>query len=314
MMNKKNLKNIKGLTLIEIIIGVAVTALMMGAMFSTYTVVNNSYNQVTDKAKVSRSSRDIVGMIVRDIRLAGFKYYFGENDEGIEQFEDLIHVSGAEDGRTIDDSHDPIIVFRDTIGYSPQDATSSATVGTGKHNTNHKCCDQIRIVYGDFSKDEDQKYKKYRITYYALPMQKNENDKFYGVYKAKESWIQNDLLPLGSWDSSCSECYKNQLVRSHLVDMEFLLFDENGKHLYNTETSTYPQPDNLSSVDLYRIAQVDIRLTFRSKKEFYRTKGTDAKQRLVLGLGNDREAENYKDKYLRDSVVASVSVRNIGIN
>jgi prepilin-type N-terminal cleavage/methylation domain-containing protein len=67
-MNKKNLKNIKGLTLIEMLIGVAVTALMMGAMFSTYTVVNNSYNQVTDKAQVSRSSRDILGMMIRDIR------------------------------------------------------------------------------------------------------------------------------------------------------------------------------------------------------------------------------------------------------
>jgi len=313
MMNKKNLKNIKGLTLIEMLIGVAVTALMMGAMFSTYTVVNNSYNQVTDKAQVSRSSRDILGMMIRDIRLAGFKYYFGDNGEGIAQFEDLIHVAGVEDGRTIDDSHDPIIVFRDTLGYSPQDGTTSDTVIKWA-NLKGKCCDQIRIVYGDFSKGDDQKYKKYRITYYAKPMQKNENDKFYGVYKAKESWLESELFPLGSWDSTCSECYKNQLVRSHLVDMEFLLFDENGKHLYNTETSTYPQPDNASSVDLYRIAQVDLRLTFRSKKEFYRTKGTDEKQRLVLGLGDDREAENYKDKYLRDSVVVSISTRNIGIN
>ena len=65
-----NKKNIKGLTLIEILIGVAITALMMGAMFASYSVVNNSYNQVTDKAKVSRSSRDIVGMIIKDIRLA----------------------------------------------------------------------------------------------------------------------------------------------------------------------------------------------------------------------------------------------------
>ena len=79
-MNKQKIKNIKGLTLIEILIGVAVTAIMMGAMFSSYTAVNNSYNQVTDRAQVSRSSRDIVGMMVRDIRLAGFKYYFGKNE------------------------------------------------------------------------------------------------------------------------------------------------------------------------------------------------------------------------------------------
>ena len=312
MMNKKNIKNIKGLTLIEILIGVAVTALMMGAMFSSYTVVNNSYNQVTDRAQVSRSSRDIVGMIVRDIRLAGFKYYFGENAEGIAQFEDLTHVSGNEDGRTIDDSHDPIIVFKDTLGYDFN--ADDATGATNKwNNLKSKCCDQIRIVYGDFSKVDGQKYKKYRITYYAEPMQKNENDKFYGVYKAKESWLETDEFS-GSWDSTCSECYSNQLVRSHVVDMEFLLFDENGKHLYNLETRTYPQPNNASSVDLYRIAQVDLRLTFRSKKNFYRTIGTEQKQRLVLGLGEERADENFNDKYLRDSVVVSISTRNLGLD
>ena len=93
----------------------------MGAMFASYSVVNNSYNQVTDKAKVSRSSRDIVGMIIRDIRLAGFKYYYGANDEGIEQFHDLEHISGSESDRTVNDSHDPIIVFKDTLGYSTVD-------------------------------------------------------------------------------------------------------------------------------------------------------------------------------------------------
>ena len=95
--------------------------------------------------------------------------------------------------------------------------------------------------------------------------------------------------------------------------MEFLLFDENGKHLFNTETGTYPRPDNISSVDLYRIARIDLRLSFRSKKNFYRTVGTDDKPRLVLGLGSDKAAAQYKDKFLRDSTVSSVTVRNIGI-
>ena len=288
---------------------------MMGAMFSSYTVVNNSYNQVTDRAQVSRSSRDIVGMIVRDIRLAGFKYYFGKNDEGIANFEDLTHVSGNEEDRTIDDSHDPIIVFRDRLGYAPSDETLAGTGGSESkwQGLKNKCCDQIRIVYGDFTKGDNQKYKKYRITYFAKPMQKNENDKFYGVYKTKESWLETEEFSDGSWSSTCSECYSNQLVRSHLVDMEFLLFDENGKHLYNSGTGTYPQPNNASSVDLYRIAQVDLRLSFRSKKNFYRTVGTDDKPRLVLGLGSDKAAAQYKDKFLRDSTVSSVTVRNIGI-
>ena len=52
-MKKKN-KNISGLTLVEILIGIVVSSLMMGAIYTTYSVVNNTYNQVVEKAKISR--------------------------------------------------------------------------------------------------------------------------------------------------------------------------------------------------------------------------------------------------------------------
>ena len=92
-MNRK-LNKISGVTLIELLVGVAVTALMMGAMFASYTAVNSSYKQVTDKARISSSSRDIVGMMMKDIRLAGFKYYYGKNDEYIPFAYNLTHVTG----------------------------------------------------------------------------------------------------------------------------------------------------------------------------------------------------------------------------
>ena len=76
-MNKEYFKNQKGLTLVEILIGILITTLMMGALYTTYNVVNNTYSQVSEKAKISRSSRDLVSMLMRDIRMAGFKYYAG---------------------------------------------------------------------------------------------------------------------------------------------------------------------------------------------------------------------------------------------
>ncbi len=79
-MNKK-IKKIIGFTLIEILIGVVISSIMMAAMFTTYTIVNNSYSQVTDMAGISRSGRDIVSMMMRDIRMAGFKYYYGVFDD-----------------------------------------------------------------------------------------------------------------------------------------------------------------------------------------------------------------------------------------
>ena len=61
------------------------------------------------------------------------------------------------------------------------------------------------------------------------------------------------------------------MVRDRIVDMEFQLFDENGIDLYNQTLSSFPVPDNDTNVDLYRIRVVDMRLSFRSKKEFYKS-------------------------------------------
>ena len=317
----KDFKNDAGVSLIELLVGVAVTALMMGAMLATYTVVNNSYRQVLDKASISSSSRDMVGMMVRDIRLAGFKYYYGQNEEGIAPFDNLIYATGLTSEETIHDSHDPIIVIRNELGYVPiDDSTASQT--PSKHESNHVCCDKIHIVYGDFNKNDEQKYKRYRVTYFALPMEHNsdkeEKNKYYGIYKTKESWLENSEFPSGGWTSDtskCNECYRQQLVRSHVVDMEFLLFDEDGVDLYNTSGSdTYPQPDNDSRYDLNKIRQVDIALSFRSGRDFYRSEPSGENKRFIKTLRKDRNSADrgYKDKFLRESVVVSVYTRNIG--
>ena len=42
---------IVGLTLVEILIGIVVSSLMMAAMYSTYSIVNNSYSQVVQNRR-----------------------------------------------------------------------------------------------------------------------------------------------------------------------------------------------------------------------------------------------------------------------
>ena len=65
----RKLSKIAGVTLIEMLIGVAVSSIMIAAMYSSYTVINNSYSKVTDVASISRSGRVIVAMLMRDIRI-----------------------------------------------------------------------------------------------------------------------------------------------------------------------------------------------------------------------------------------------------
>ena len=344
-MRKNKFNNVAGLTLIEIMLGVVISTIMMAAMYTTYNVVNNSYSQVVDRAKISRSGRDIVGMIMRDIRLAGFKYYYGvhkenedrrENGDPYIPREDYLRFQGLTS--SVYESHDPIIIIRDELGYKLPEKSSDTPLPTSvvnaasKHELDYKdfCCDKIHIVYGDFNEDHintthnppntiNQPYKRYRITYYAMP-RSNGDDLYYGVYKTKESWIQPVGATDGLWRTDkvdCPECFVGELIRDHLVDMEFIAFNQHGRII---NPPPRPGSDSSSRKDLYNIRSVDVRLTFRSKKEFYRFDKLDAEgniiPRLVKGLGVNQLGENrvsaIDDKYLRDSVVVTIHTRNIG--
>ena len=300
-MKKNYLKNILGFTLIEILIGVVISSIMMAAMYTTYSVVNNSYSQVTDRAKISRSGRDIVEMLMRDVRMAGFKYRLGTNTLNFPSTS-YLQFNGGD--TTIALSHDPLIIEKNApLGFS----ISGAGDPTSKHSDDDKCCDRIHIVYDDFNQnDETQPYKRYKITYYANPVS-DGGDKRYAVYKTVQSWRQNLDQESGAWVSDCSECYVGQKIRDHVVDMEFIPLDAAGRRIFPTPK---PGSDNAARENLYKIRAVDVRITFRSKKEFYRYKAKADTPRLVKALGDRTQA--FLDKYLRDSVVVTIHTRNIG--
>ena len=304
-MKKKTLKNIAGLTLIEILIGIVISSIMMAAMYTTYSVVNNSYGQVTDRAKISRSGRDIVEMLMRDIRMAGFKYMLGTNTLGFSTRSYLEFIGGH---TSLSESHDPIIIVKGTLGYTRTDLGAAVTPPL-KHDPSDLCCDKIHIVYDDFNQnDATQPYKRYKITYYALPVE-DGGDKRYAAYKTLESWVQVIGDETGQWKNDCSECYAGQKIRDHVVDMEFIAFNHEGRII----NPNHARPDNANAAErgkIYDTRAVDVRLTFRSKNEFFRFAPSASKPRLVKGLSDRTIA--FLDKYLRDSVVVTIHTRNIG--
>ena len=341
-MNKDFFKNQKGLTLVEILIGILITTLMMGALYTTYNVVNNTYSQVSEKAKISRSSRDLVSMLMRDIRMAGFKYYAGS--QTISKFaEDTKDRKGCEPNGLvlpnksyltfengygsgeIDEhklSHNPVVIRKNRLGFQTS-KDASDKIKTDANSTN-KCCDQIEIVYEDFNQNDlDQPFKRYRITYYADTKVGEKNIVRLAVYKTVESWRQERvagdvvddgeggatcIFPAtgGQWVTDCPQCIEKDLVRDHIEDMEFIPFDRDGL-IIRDGAGDYPAPeiDNLRD-RLFDIAGVDVRLTFRSKDNFYK----ETQKREVVGL-DDRKIEA-EDRLLRDSVIVTVNTRNIG--
>ena len=305
-MKKRYLKSIVGLTLVEILIGIVVSSLMMAAMYSTYSIVNNSYSQVVDKAKISRSSRDLVELLIRDIRMSGFKYYLGTNELGYPEQSYLEFVGGS----SIKESHDPIVIVASELGHSIDGTVSTVTKNDP---TSDLCCDKIHIVFEDFNQnDKLQPYKKYKLTYYASPTKDADGtNQRYAVYKSKISWRQirgsetASWPTSGEWVSDCTECYHEQLVKDYVEDMEFIALDQEGRKL-----SPDPSPsDNSTRQNLYKVRSVDIRLAFRSENEFFRFEAREGKERQLSGFS--RAIRKYSDRYLRDSVVVTVYTRNI---
>ena len=328
----KNIKKFLGFTLIEILIGIVISTIMMAAMFTTYNVVNNSYSQVSDVAGISRAGRDVVSMMMRDVRMAGFKYYYGVFDgaeDGIPE-QDYLEYRTGDTEETKYESHAPIVIYKDKLNYKeikeykPVDKGSQYKTGdidtklTGKDDEETRslslCCDRIHIVYGDFDANTAQAYKKYRISYFAIPMQRITEseaagekvlDRYYAIYRSKESWIQSTEEETGTWVSEpsviCPDCYQAELKREYLVDMEFVALDR-----YGEKIDTDPAADHDK---LYDIRSVDIKLTFRSSssKGFFKRKIKN-----VIKSFNQGRMKAIEDSYHRESVFVTVHTRNIG--
>lgn len=329
---RKEFNKTSGLTLVEILIGIVVSSLMMAAIYSTYSIINNTYNQVVEKAKISRSSRDLIELLIRDTRMAGFRYYLGNNKFKVDvggsspqtltyPKETYLYFGGGQ--ITIQESHDPIVIIpakekglghyvRDVIDGYTGDLDDVITTEQASSITgyNSKCCDKIHIVYDDFNQNDwKQPYKRYKVTYYAIAKSdKDGNDKRYAIYKSKISWKQErtdvglSFPQDGEWVVDCDECYHHELVRDYVDDMEFIPIGKEGNVI------SYPNPTTSEGREsLYNLRAVDIRIAFKSKRDFFRSTNPD---RSLKGFSKD--AVKFNDKKLRDNIVVTVYTRNIG--
>ena len=271
--------------------------------------------------------------------MAGYKYYAGSHT--IQKFAEATDTCANgvalpktsyfpfENGYDNESkSHNPIVIRKKLLGNNkiPLEATlkapfSNRTQRWTEYNgslidklSTDMCCDQIEIVYEDFNQNDLlQPFKKYRITYFA-ERNNSGGETRYSVYKSVEAWAQQrddagacDWPASGQWKSNCPECVSKELIRDHIEDMEFVPFDANGIVLKNM-AGDFPTPegDNDIRSRLFDITGVDVRLTFRSKDNFYK----ETQKREVVGL-DDRQIEA-EDRILRDSVIVTVNTRNIG--
>ncbi len=288
---KKKLINISGLTLIEILIAIVITSLMMAAMVTSYNLVNSTYRQVTDRAKISQAGRDVVGGMLREIRMAGFKY-----------MGDLILPPSSKVYE-----HNPIRIYKNPQG----------TAGG---------CDVIEIVYGgiDYSKPTKgtpatKEHTRYKITYKCSVSKKKDAGTTVGyqLLKSKGKWKNNDwdYKKLND-DGSSSGNYKNEPVLDFVQDLVFIPYDEKGKIMNSFSSGgDYWNKEFFPSTEkINNLRTVDIALVVRSTKKFYKNKTV----RKILSIASTSTSDvkrnlQYSDQYFRDTIAVTANARNVGL-
>ena len=279
---KQKFKSTSGITLLEMLIGVVISSIMMAALYTSYTVVNGSYTQVADKETMSRTGRDIIGMLLRDIRMAG--YY------------DVNAVQVAAPGM------EPLFI-------------SKSTRFTG----DSRQCDRIKIIYGDIEYNKgstpEYTYPIYKVTYECkrskIPnrkVKKNAAGTFptkdlFAIYKSKFSYDEKNRTWKDPTTDNDVKTYKDELVIDHVEDLIFNPIDETGKQI-----KPAPQPSNPR---YYDIRSVDVLIMIRSPDPFYKKEKDRTQFALDPSAGNTRKKKS-KDKYLRESIVVTAHTRNLG--
>tara|TARA_B100000282_G_scaffold135080_1_gene96782 strand:- start:1044 stop:1874 length:831 start_codon:yes stop_codon:yes gene_type:complete len=275
---KKKFKKIAGLTLIEILIAVVISSLMMAAMFTSYTIVNNTYRQVTDRAKLSQAGRDLIGQLLREIRMAGYRY--------------------VNDDMAPDNDH---VAIKITKGSGLEGGT----------------CDKLQIVYGSVdytstaAEGERYEYTRYQITYECekstqvetLADGSKQTIDGFKILKSKKKWdVATNTFETGTDDT----LYEEEMVLDYVQDLIFVPFDANGKQIGNQDPgNVVPGLANIES-----LRTVDIALIVRSTKPFYR----ENKNREVTSIyDSDRKIDHKTDKYLREIITVTANARNAGL-
>ena len=273
MVKKKNFL-ISGVTLVEILIAIVIASIMMMALFTSYNVVNKSYTQVTDKASISRVNKNVLSMLLKDIRMAGF-YDVDAQRFSDDKIQPILIIKDDDDCDKI------IIVYGDRV-------LKSGTVEFPIYQVTYECRK---------SRIPDRK---------ATPNQSGvyPSLKLFAIYKTKKKWDSsaNDWKNPSTDDDS--KTYVSNLVVDYVEDLIFNPIGDDGKIIT-------PIPSvSVNSEKLYKIKAVDIGLILRSTDEFYRNK----KSRTTYSLNKTSRNKIEDDKFLRDTIIVTAYARNIGTN
>ena len=62
-----------GMTLVEVLVALIIGTISVAAMFYSYNIFNRSYQGIVEKASISKSGRNALSQLARELRNVGYK-------------------------------------------------------------------------------------------------------------------------------------------------------------------------------------------------------------------------------------------------
>ena len=194
----------KSFSLVEMIVAMAVSAIIVAATYSSYELVANQYKKNADIAELHSSGRSIMQMIEREVRMAGFAYRDGNG---------TVTYGGISAPLVIKDS-------------------------------GNKCCDEVTLIYDKVNDVLDWKGRivstsvdRIKIRFWAEAHSSNKGDRF-RLYKQKTILGRNNALlssPIVSNEEVMADYIEDFQISNIIITIkiyrtenyEFILFKSN---------------------------------------------------------------------------------------
>lgn len=125
----------KGFTLVELLIAMAITGIVAGAIFTAFLSQQKSYLAQEQVAEMQQNLRAAMDIMVRDIRMAGYDPYRNSGAGIVTATGNSISFTVVSDNDTIDNDNDTITDETgelNAITYSLYDAYSDGDTDIGK--------------------------------------------------------------------------------------------------------------------------------------------------------------------------------------
>ena len=283
------LNNKTAFTLVEMIVAMAVSAIIIAATYASYDIVKTQYKKNLDVAEMHQSGRGIMQMIERDIRMAGFNYI-------------------DKDAKT---TYGPIskpLIIKDS---------------------GNNCCDEVTVIYDYVEDVLDWKGRlvsssvnRIKVHYWAEAYTSKKGDR-YRLYKQKDILGKDNALletPITGIKEVMAD-FIEDLQFVNISTTSSLFSGSNGTNMIQVWDLTKPKGQervryiydtgyaDALAFKIKRTGQeslVSINLTLRAKNEYGKLRQFTKK---------DYHGGNYEidktDRFKRDTFSSSVLARNL---